>query len=1147
MIRTSRTTARPTVAAALCAAVLLAVWAPPAEGHGDECMPLDRIQVYAGDSIRVGDTIYTVVAGRDPARGTLDEPVVRVDLLARRADPATGEPREGSFVPGMQADWRLLGPRGTLGTGPLELSLSSRGPSYGAWVPAAGAEGPVELVLTVSSHGETSAVPAQSPDSPVSGPELDSAGSGDSASAGASAGAGCEGSICPNPDEGRCPELPVGIATTFDIHDLPLLNTTTAGDNGAVRMTLVGALDPRAPDDYSNLWGYSDGTTWLAIIGSLNGTSFINVTNPANPVEVGFIPGPNSQWREMKTVGHYAYIVTEGSGAGTGMQIVNLANPLAPVLVNTYSATFTTAHTISADLQRGHLYVNGSSAGLRILDISANPASPVEIGFWSGTGTRYVHDSYIRDGRAYFSEIYSGLQEIFDATNPGSLQLLKSWTTPNAFTHNAWANANHTLLVTTDETNPGGTMAVYDISNLGLPGPPPLLSQVGPLPPSLVHNAYFEDDDGERVAMSHYGLGAKLVDLHRPSRPVELGSYDTQPDSDTGFVGAWGMYNFDSRGYLYVSDIQRGLFILSYTPTGGTLSGVIRNAATSSPIANARVLFLRDGLLSTTAADGVYAGYATAGPSDLSVTAPGYVARTLSGAAMPLGGRVDLDVALTPLPAVGLTGLVRRSDNSAPIAGATVRVVGTALQTVTAADGSYGFGAVAIGGQIVTAEAFGYSPAETRLVLAASGASTLNLALEPGRFVDDAEIDRGWTLGIAGDPATAGKWVRVNPNGTGGGTVQPEDDVSPPPGVTAFITGQAAVGGNIESSDVDGGVTTLLSPALTTADLAAARIGYHRWLSNNAGSGLGGRLTMQVSPNGTSWTTVEDVTANANSWTRRSFNLGSFIALTNTVRVRFRADPTTPYSFNVLEAGVDEFDLVRSCRVRFNPEAGDSDSDALVNACDSCPLDPLDDADVDGRCGDLDNAPFAANPTQVDVDGDGVGDAGDNCTAAANTDQRDLDRDGAGDAYDADMDADGIPDVSDTDRDNDGVANAVDRCPTVPDPSQRDTDNDGQGDACDRDDGEVQGVRLTGNRISWEPEVGADSYNLYRGDLGAAALVPYAACRAGRLETSYGLDLDQPAPGAGWFYLVTRLAGAVEGPLGYRSDGTPRTISVRCP
>ena len=39
------------------------------------------------------------------------------------------------------------------------------------------------------------------------------------------------------------------------------------------------------------------------------------------------------------------------------------------------------------------------------------------------------------------------------------------------------------------------------------------------------------------------------------------------------------------------------------------------------------------------------------------------------------------------------------------------------------------------------------------------------------------------------------------------------------------------------------------------------------------------------------------------------------------------------------------------------------DADNLGDACDPCPIDPFNDGDGDGLCGDVDNCATAPNPT----------------------------------------------------------------------------------------------------------------------------------------------------------------------------------------
>src|SRR5258705_186372 len=90
---------------------------------------------------------------------------------------------------------------------------------------------------------------------------------------------------------------------------------------------------------YSSCWSYvhSDGREY-AVIGLTHGCAIYNVTDPAASYLVAMIPGPTSQWHEMKSYRDWIYVVTEGVGPSPppGIQIIRMTDPEHPVLVTTW-------------------------------------------------------------------------------------------------------------------------------------------------------------------------------------------------------------------------------------------------------------------------------------------------------------------------------------------------------------------------------------------------------------------------------------------------------------------------------------------------------------------------------------------------------------------------------------------------------------------------------------------------------------------------------------------------------------------------------------------------------------------------------------------------------------------------------------------
>ena len=222
-------------------------------------------------------------------------------------------------------------------------------------------------------------------------------------------------------------------------------------------------------------------------------------------------------------------------------------------------------------------------------------------------------------------------------------------------------------------------------------------------------------------------------------------------------------------------------------------------------------------------------------------------------------------------------------------------------------------------------------------------------------FDDGFDSDLGWSpTSIA---LTAGAWERGNPLGTG---AQPNGDWPGDAGDQCYFTGQGTVGGGIGEADVDGGPAILTSPAMDFSQSDGV-VRYVYWLSNDDGDDS---LVVELSSDGGPWVEATRYTGGNGGWISDSVPVGEFVTPSATVRVRF--------------------------------VVSDSPNDSVTEAA------------VDAVRGEL----FICN-LQNDSDGDGVADDVDNCTEVANADQIDSNGDGFGNLCDADLNNDGVINVSD--------------------------------------------------------------------------------------------------------------------------------------
>ena len=79
----------------------------------------------------------------------------------------------------------------------------------------------------------------------------------------------------------------------------------------------------------SDLTGFAQDGREFAVVGLIesDAAAFVDITDPANPVEVGRISGTPSTWRDLKYWNRHVYIGTE---ANDGIKVVSVDNPDNP-------------------------------------------------------------------------------------------------------------------------------------------------------------------------------------------------------------------------------------------------------------------------------------------------------------------------------------------------------------------------------------------------------------------------------------------------------------------------------------------------------------------------------------------------------------------------------------------------------------------------------------------------------------------------------------------------------------------------------------------------------------------------------------------------------------------------------------------------
>lgn len=350
----------------------------------------------------------------------------------------------------------------------------------------------------------------------------------------------------------------------------------------------------------NDIWGWTDPESGkeYAIVGMTNGTSFVDISDPINPIVLGILPehhsaqsartggiqhdGAKSLWRDIKVYKNHAYIVSEDETHGMQVfDLTNLRNVANTPQEFTESGHYNgigSAHNIVINEASGYAYAVGSNGaancsegGLHIINIQS-PTSPIYEACFDNDG--YTHDAqcvtYNGSDMDYLGkEICFNSNEnsitIVNVDDKNNIQLIsRNEYEGSSYAHQGWLTEDHNYFLANDELDEfyGGTNTktyIWDVRDLDAPV---LIGKYEHSTTSIDHNLYIV---GNKVYESNYTSGLRILDISDIANAnlEQIGFFDTYPSDDNPeFHGTWSNYPFFESGVVIVTDITNGLFIL---------------------------------------------------------------------------------------------------------------------------------------------------------------------------------------------------------------------------------------------------------------------------------------------------------------------------------------------------------------------------------------------------------------------------------------------------------------------------------------------------------------------------------------------------------------------------------------------------------
>ena len=338
-------------------------------------------------------------------------------------------------------------------------------------------------------------------------------------------------------------------------------------------------------DRGNDSWGWTDPDNGdeYAIMGVKNGTVFIDISDPINPIYLGKLPThtDNSTWRDIKVYQNYAFIVSEASNHGMQVfdltRLRNVSNAPETFTEDAHYDGFGSSHNLVINEETGYAYSVGDntySGGAHFIDIS-DPLNPIAAGGYSDDG--YTHDAQVviyngPDIDYTGREIYIGSNEdkvvIVDLTDKNNPQHISSVTYSNfSYTHQGWITEDFKYYILgdeSDEINFGFNTKTIVLDLTDLDNPIHSFDYSGPTL-ATDHNGYV---NGNLFYLANNAAGLRVIDISDISNGemTEIGFFDSHPLNDfAGYEGIWSNYPYFESGNIIISDREGFLVVKSST------------------------------------------------------------------------------------------------------------------------------------------------------------------------------------------------------------------------------------------------------------------------------------------------------------------------------------------------------------------------------------------------------------------------------------------------------------------------------------------------------------------------------------------------------------------------------------------------------